>query len=225
MNSERVIDKGPNDHDKSSWNALRLVKEYMKVAWMTNDTIPYKDIPLSNQIRLQRVASVVCAYLGETYNVEETIEIINRVFDCYENRMLLEHSSIDEENLTHLKQMLCECSEDGWKIEHLLKKFDIKKDRGQLMRMLIRFRIGTEDLLEMFSGVIEARVGGYIGIQTVRALYNPVINENNDKVDEMLAILLGNKFSQTFTERELIENYNYPLMSDKELLDLEIENY
>ena len=115
-------------------------------------------------------------------------------------------------------------SAEGWKTEHLLKQFNIDSDREQMMRMLVRYRISAEDLLGTFSGVIEARVGGYIGIQAVRGIYNPVLQECNNKLDDMIVILLGDCFEKSFTERELIERYNYPTMTDSELLDWEIDN-
>lgn len=225
MNSERINANKGAPQDNTFWDAHRLVKEYMKVAWMANDNVPFENIPLGNQIRLQRVASVICAFMSWEYNKNETLEIINSVFDCYGNRCVLERSSVSDSNLAKLKQMLCDCSSEGWKMEHLLKKFDLDNDREQLMRMLVRYRIAAEDLLGTFSGVMEARVGGYIGIQAVKGIYNHVLDECNNKVDDMLVILLGNRFEKSFTERELIENFNYPTMTDSELLDWEMDNF
>lgn len=224
MDSERINGNMSMTQDNPIWDALRLVQEYMKVAWMANDNVPFKKIPLGNQIRLQRVASAICAFMNWQYKKGKTLEIINSVFDCYENKDVLEKSKISEQKLSYLKKILCDSSAESWKTEHLLKKFNIDCDREQMMRMLVRYRISAENLLSTFTGVIEARVGGYIGIQAVRDIYNPVLLECNRKIDEMIVILLGDCFENSFSERELIEIYNYPTMTDRELLDWEIDN-
>ena len=224
MDSERINGNNSMPQDNSSWDAQRLVKEYMKVAWMANDNIPFENIPLGNQIRLQRVASTICAFMNWEYKKDKTLEIINCVFDCYGNKEVHERSKVSDQKLARLKTMLCESSAEDWKTEHLLKQFNINSDREQMMRMLVRYRISAEDLLGTFSGVIEARVGSYIGIQAVRDIYNPVLLECNNKIDNMIVILLGDCFDKSFTERELIERYNYPTMTDSELLDWEIDN-
>ena len=46
----------------------------------------------------------------------------------------------------------------------------------------------------------------------------------NDKVDELIVLLLGDSFKKSFEERELIENYNYPTATDEELLEWRINN-
>lgn len=224
MDSERINGNMSMTQDKPCWDALRLVQEYMKIAWMANDNVPFEKIPLGNQIRLQRVASAISAFMNWDYKKERTLETINSVFDSYENKRVLEKSKISEQKLSDLRKILCDSSSESWKTERLLKDFNIDCDREQLMWMLVRYRISAEDLLSTFSGVMAARVGGYLGIQTVRDIYNPVLVECNNKIDKMIVILLGDCFEKSFTERELIERYNYPTMTDSELLDWEIDN-
>ena len=48
--------------------------------------------------------------------------------------------------------------------------------------------------------------------------------ECNRRVDDMIVLLLGSTFKRTFTERELIEHYNYPTATDDELLDWQTDN-
>lgn len=45
------------------WDAYRLAREYVKIAWMANDSIPSEKLSWDNQIRVRRVALVICAYL------------------------------------------------------------------------------------------------------------------------------------------------------------------
>lgn len=42
--------KGKN----ASWDANRLVREYISIAWMTNDTIPFQNLPWDSQVRIRR---------------------------------------------------------------------------------------------------------------------------------------------------------------------------
>ena len=120
--------------------------------------------------------------------------------------------------------MLSRMANESWRIEHLLKKFDIQTDREQLLGVLLRYRIATEELVNTFSGVQEARTGAYIGINALQSLYHPVLEECNDRVDDLIVLLLGKTFKKTFAERELIEKFNYPSVTDEELLDWRINN-
>ena len=58
--------KGKN----ASWDANRLVREYIGIAWMTNDTIPFQNLPWDSQVRIRRVAAVISGYLD--YNLKES---------------------------------------------------------------------------------------------------------------------------------------------------------
>ena len=45
------------------WDANRLVREYIGIAWMTNDSIPFQKLTWASQVRIRRVAAVISAYL------------------------------------------------------------------------------------------------------------------------------------------------------------------
>lgn len=110
-------------------------------------------------------------------------------------------------------------------MEHMLKHFEMADDREQLFDVLLRYRIATEELENTFSGVLEARTGAYIGVNVLQGLYHPLLKEYNDKVDDVIVLLLGKTFHRSFTERELIEQHNYPSTTDKELLEWMIDNF
>lgn len=106
----------------------------------------------------------------------------------------------------------------------MLKSFSVEKDREQLLGVLLRYRIAVEELENTFSGVLEARTGAYIGINALQDLYHPMLQACNDKVDELIVLLLGDSFKKSFEERELIEKCNYPTATDEELLEWRINN-
>ena len=207
------------------WDAHRLVREYVKIAWMVNDSIPLEELPLDNQVKVRRVASVICAYLGIESDKEEAFDVISKVFSSIDNREVLAKSEISELDEAAIKQSLCQMTKEVWRIEHMLTHFVMNEDREQLIDVLLRFRIATEELENTFSGVMEARTGAYVGINAVQDLYHPLLKECNDKVDDVIVLLLGKTFHRSFTERELIEQHNYPSTTDEELVEWMIDNF
>ena len=197
----------------ASWNAHRLVNEYVKIAWMVNDTVPFKNLPWDNQVRILRVTSVIRAYLGLESCMFEPFDIIGSVFLNSENKDVLSHSEFSNADLTLLKQKLCQTTEEKWKMEHLLKHFQTD-----------RYRIAIEDFENMLSVKLDKRTGTYIGINVVQNLYHPEINNCNNIMDDMIVLLLGNTFKRAFTERELIERFDYPIITDRELFEWRINN-
>ena len=109
-------------------------------------------------------------------------------------------------------------------MEHLLKHFQTDSDREQLLTILLRYRIAIEDFENMLSAKLDKRTGTYIGVNVVQNLYNPVIKNCNNMMDDMIVLLLGNTFNRAFTERELIERFDYPIITDKELFEWRINN-
>lgn len=211
--------------NNSFWDAHRLVREYVKVAWMVNGSTPFSELPLNNQVKVQRVASVVCAYLGIESSDVEAFDVICRVFTTIDNREVLVKSEVSADDEATIKQSLCLMSKEPWRMEHMLKHFEMAADREQLLDVLLRYRIATEELENTFFGVLEARTGAYIGINVLQGLYHPLLKEYNDKVDDVIVLLLGKTFYRSFTERELIEQHNYPSTTDKELLEWMIDNF
>lgn len=206
------------------WDVHRLVREYINIAWMLNFSAQFEDLPWDNQVRVRRVAAVLCACLSLDTMNNKPYDVIGSVFSNYENKEVLENSEISTEDASRIKAMLSQMANGSWRIEHLLKKFDIQTDREQLLGVLLRYRIATEELVNTFSGVQEARTGAYIGINALQSLYHPVLEEYNDRVDDLIVLLLGKTFQKTFAVRELIEKYNYPSVTDEELLDWRINN-
>ena len=79
------------------WDARRLVREYVKIAWMANDSIPFDELPWDNQIRVKRVAAVICAYLDIMSDDGDAFELIGRVFSSFDNSEVLKRSFTERE--------------------------------------------------------------------------------------------------------------------------------
>lgn len=98
--------------NNSFWDAHRLVREYVKVAWMVNGSTPFSELPLNNQVKVQRVASVVCAYLGIESSDVEAFDVICRVFTTIDNREVLVKSEVSADDEATIKQSLCLMSKE-----------------------------------------------------------------------------------------------------------------
>lgn len=55
----------------------------------------------------------------------------------------------------------------------MLKHFEMAADREQLLDVLLRYRIATEELENTFSGVLEARTGAYSALMFYKASITP----------------------------------------------------
>lgn len=210
--------------EKSSWDANRLIREYVGIAWMLNFSEQLEDLSWDNQVRVRRVASAVCAFISKDADAIKPYDVIGMVFSNYENKEVLNHSCVNDSDKTIIQSILCKMSNEKWRMEHLLKSFSVDNDREQLLDVLLRYRIAVEELENTFSGVQEARTGAYIGINALQDLYHPILHECNEKVDELIVLLLGDSFKKCFEERELIEKFNYPTATDKDLLEWRINN-
>lgn len=191
------------------WDAHRLVREYVNIAWMLNFSAQFEDLPWDNQIRVRRVAAVICACLSMDAMNNKPYDVIGSVFSNDENKEVLDNSEICTSDVSSIKEMLSQMANESWRIEHLLKKFDIQTNREQLLSVLLRYRIATEELINTFSGVQEARTGAYIGINALQSLYHPVLERCNDKVDDLIVLLLG-KLRQTFHPNVSYNRQNHP---------------
>ena len=148
-------------------DAYKLVREYVGIAWMLNFSEQHENLPWDNQVRVQRVASAICAFLSIDAVAIKPYDAISMVFSNYENKEVLNESQVSESDSSKIKSILYQMSHERWRMEHLLKSFSVDNDREQLLGVLLRYRIAVEELENTFSSVLEARTGAYIGIKPV----------------------------------------------------------
>lgn len=111
----------------------------------------FKNLPWNSQVRIRRVAAVISGYLDYNLKESDPFEIISLVFSNFGNRKVLSESNIDVSDLEQLKKKLCEVSDESWRMEHLLKQFQLNEDREQLLNVLLRYRIATEESWKTLS--------------------------------------------------------------------------
>ena len=185
------------------------VKNNWKIELYKTDSeqTPYK-------IRCKRVISVINAFKGskviddwgyipfetlipEDYSEMEILELTSLIVDClpkYETRIEIAFNQ-DREYTS----------------------------RMQLFSLLFRYRLAIYKLATHWNGVLETDIAGGIAIDITRKLYNEKIESINDTLDKLLLLLLGDDFNKTFTEKELLENYDYPNVTDEELHEMDLD--
>lgn len=210
--------------ESTPWDAHKLIREYVGIAWMLNFSEQLENLPWDNQVRVRRVASAICAFLSKDADAIKPYDVISMVFSNYENKDVLNHSRVNDSDKIKIQSILCRMSNESWSMKHLMKRFSVESGREQLLGVLLRYRIAVEELESTFPSVQEARTGAYIGIKALQDLYHPVLRVCNDMVDELIVLLLGDSFKKSFEERELIEAFNYPTATDEELLEWRINN-
>ena len=224
------------------WDAKRLVQEYMKEAssiYRYKGKL-FKNIPWSNQIRIKRIASVLRAFFGLKGQEKKPIAFITSVFDGWKFSRILEYSSLSEEDHASLHILLKDAIADGRRYESLMRMQDSRRnmdssperverekilDRHLMLHVLFEYRIAAQKLVTLFDGVMEGTVGAYLAILAVKgACINP-LKCSNEKIDDIIVILLGNQFKQSFSEEELKLNYGYPKETDQELNEWDLDNW
>ena len=210
-------------NDSQIWDAKRLIREYTHVAWILNDSIPFERINFPNQIKLKRIASVICAFLNIKNKHIDVIGLINSVFAYVDNREVLDESPMSKEDITLLMNGLSELK--GF--ESLMNNVNDFSElfREQLFWMVLRYRVQADDLQSTFSNVHECNIGGSIAVALCNYIYNPQLDICNEQLDSLLALLLGNSFHGKFSTSELVEKYNYPTTTDDELIDFLVDNF
>ena len=201
------------------WDSKRLLRELLEITesvknnWKIelyktdSEQTPYK-------IRCKRVISVINAFKGskviddwgyipfetlipEDYSEMEILELTSLIVDClpkYETRIEIAFNQ-DREYTS----------------------------RMQLFSLLFRYRLAIYKLATHWNGVLETDIAGGIAIDITRKLYNEKIESINDTLDKLLLLLLGDDFNKTFTEKELLENYDYPNVTDEELHEMDLD--
>ena len=214
--------------NQPQWDAKRLIQEYVKLASLIRHykEKSFDEIAWSNQIRIKRIASVLSAFMGFGHTDENPLSLISSVFGRWHYDLIIEKSRLRKEDILKLKFMLYNATIDDKKIAFLINKFHIRQiDREQMLNNFIDFRIASEELLKHFGGVLEACQGGYLSIYAVQGLYFPNLVDSNSKVDDMIVILLGDKFKQSFSEEKLKADYGYPKETDDELFEWDCDNF
>ena len=210
-----------NDVLSEIWDAKRLIREYVNVDHLVFRFYENSDLSFSDKVKLQRLASVICAYMDIEYDVNDTVDIVKSLFARGFNNVLSK-SELTQEDFFEITKRLRKLADlDNFGVE---SRWIIDNERQAIFHTLLKYRVNVQKLMTTFSGYIEMTPGGSLASKSVVSLYNPKLIEANDIIDDILVDLLGQRFKQCFSIPELTEKYGYPTTSDSELLDWEIDN-
>ena len=210
-----------NDVLSEIWDAKRLIREYVNVAHLVFRFYENSDLSFSNKIKLQRLASVMCAYMDIEYDVNDTVDIVKSLFARGFNNVLSKSELTQEDFFEITKRLRKMADLDNFGVE---SRWIINKERQSIFYTLLKYRVNVQKLMTTFSSFIEMTPGGSLARKSVVSLYNPKLIEANEIIDDILVDLLGQRFKQCFSIPELTEKYGCPSTSDSELLDWEIDN-
>ena len=204
-NGSAEIQQHTSSESQPTWNAGKLVKEYVKIAWCLEhcQTQSFKSLTWPNQIRVKRVAAALSAFMETKYDESNPAKWIDSVFSWMNYDSLFAFSELEDADHKQLLNLMREAMTDDRKFQSIIQfyhqrnnvyeKAHSQVDRSHMLRSLLEFRIKTEKLLSEFNGVMEASPGGILAIYAIKGLYFPSLTQNNEKVDEMIGLLLGKK--------------------------------
>ena len=221
------------------WDAKRFVQEYFKKASLiqSNQGKPFDKMAWSNQIRVKRIASALQAFVGLKNVDGNPVDLIMSVFDGWHFDSLFEGSPLQEEDHGKLMALVKETMNDDHRYDSLTRRYDSNdavpprldwrnfRDRRYMLHMLLEYRVAAEKLISHFDGLMEGTVGTYLCALAVKTSCIEPLKRNNEKIDDMVVLLLGEKFKQSFSEEKLMADYGYPKETDDELLEWDCDNY
>ena len=225
--------------NQPQWDAKRFVQEYFKMADLLKyyQGKPFDDMAWSNQIRVKRIASALRAFIGLEDAGGNPVDLIMSVFDGWHFDSLFEGSPLQEEDHRKLMALVKETMNDDHRYGSLTCRYDSNEefpprldwrnfhDRRYMLHVLLEYRVAAEKLISHFDGLMEGTVGTYLCALAVKTSCIEPLKRNNEKIDDMIVLLLGDKFKQSFSEEVLITDYGYPKETDDELSEWDCDNY
>ena len=224
--------------NKPQWDGKRLVQEYFKMASLikSNQGKPFDDLTWSNQIRIKRIASALRAFIGLKETEENPVDLLTSIFDGWQYDRLFKLSVLMEEDYVKLMALAKEAMKDDHRYESLTRmddslrkspsriERDRYRDRRYMLHVLQDYREKAEKLISHFGGMMEGTVGAYLCVLAVKGSCIEPLKHSNEKIDDMIVLLLGDKFKQSFSEEELKADHNYPKETDDELEEWDCDN-
>lgn len=199
------------------WDSERLLRELLEVTDFVKGSRIYLNLNrTSSQIRCKRIISVISAFKGSI----SSMEIKN-------NSILLRNlisENCSDERIEKLISLIVEVNPEMDK-EKIEEFFNSQRDffcRILIFSILFRYKREILKLSTCWNNVGATNRVEDIAIDITKKLYKEKMKDINDTLDKLLLLLLGDDFDKTITERELLEKYDYPNVTDEELRDIEL---
>lgn len=196
-------------------DARLLINEFIKLGrsiFLRNQTL--EALNYDEQIRVRRVASLLKAFTGMSSIGD--YEIVEQYMFKMDDR-LLEGSPMTEEAVENAKKQLVWAAYPSRIEKSVSKLLESDIERAELICLFIKRlekcrRIVSQcDVNGTLPDTIESKVAN--------GLYSPVLNYLHDKLLDIIILLLGEKFEKKIPMQVMLDVYNYPRETDKELND------
>lgn len=199
------------------WDSERLLRELLEVTDFVKGSRIYINLNrTSSQIRCKRIISVISAFKGNISSMEiknNSILLRNLISENCSDERVSELIPLIFEILPEMKEEYREY------FFNLLREF---VTRIHIFSILFRYRQETFKLSTYWNNVGRTNRVEDMAIAMTKKLYKEKMKGINDTLDELLLLLLGDVFDKTITERELLEKYDYPNVTDAELHEIEL---
>ncbi len=210
------------------WDAKQLIKSYVSLFYFRkdlSDDSEFAKIPHSDQVRMKRLYSAICAFNNAEYDEGKVLSTIDETF----GRFGLRSRHYSSEFKVSAKAKIAEivkskfCETEDW-IQMLDNDRSFRP--GSFFNALITYRLNLEKLINSYSGVKESSMSFALGYDFVKTFFSKDLEKKSEILDEMLALLLGEQFqNKSFTEEELKANWHFATETDSDLLDWDVDNF
>lgn len=199
---------------KGVWDAKKLFRELLDITqsvegWQidfdkTNHSICYTT-------KCERVISVINAF-----NSRKGIEAKRKPISLHN---LISKTYSDEkkfELISSIKELLPKLEDE--RIENIFSPQREFLSRMQLFGILYSYRFDTYKFSSRWRNANDSDIAGELATDITRKFYNESMDSINETIlDKLLLLLLGYETDKCFTEMELLEDYGYPNVSDRDI--------
>ena len=195
------------------WDAKKLLRELLEITqsaegWQIS---LYKTASIDYTTKCKRVISVINAFNGRKgkevkYN---TISLHNLITKTYPDTMR-------SELISSIKELF-----PGIEDERIENIFSFQREflsRMQLFGILYHYRFDVYKFSSRWRHAGDSDIAGELAADITRKFYNESMDSMNETIlDKLLLLLLGYETDKCFTEMELLEDYGYPNVSDRDI--------
>lgn len=199
---------------KGVWDAKKLFRELLDITqsvegWQidfdkTNHSMRYTT-------KCERIISVINAFNGRK-GIEAKCKPISM-------RNLISKTYPDEkksELISSIKELLPNI--ENKRIEDIFNPQREFLSRMQLFGILYSYRFDTYKFSSRWRNANDSDIAGELATDITRKFYNESMDSINETIlDKLLLLLLGYEVDKSFTEIELLEDYGYPNVSNRDV--------
>ena len=196
------------------WDAKKLLYELLNITQSVEGwRIDFNRINYSMcyTTKCERVISVINAFNGRK-GIEakrKPISLHNLISKTYSDEK-------KSELISSIKELLPKLEDE--RIENIFSPQKEFLSRMQLFGILYSYRLDTYKFSSRWRNANDSDIAGELATDITRKFYNESMDSINETIlDKLLLLLLGYETDKTFTEIELLKDYGYPNVSNRDI--------